>query len=77
MLSVNITSEQADKLLTARGWQVVRVRGEVHFVRPGGRRRADGGQYGKDYVWQRDEALMVALTDETDALPTPTQGEPR
>lgn len=38
-----------------------RRRGAVLYVLPEGRPRSEGGKFGVDYLWMRDEALTRAL----------------
>lgn len=54
VVSVHLNGEIADMLLVARGWTILRDdRGTRAFVAPDGER-----------VWNRDEALLIALTAE-------------
>lgn len=75
MSTVHIPNTTADSLLTARGWRVVvKVDDGVHYVRPGRKSRHEGGKFGTDWLWERDEALTEALTNEKPAEadePTP------
>lgn len=64
--TITLSGETADALLEQHGWQIARSprdHGAAHYVIPGGRSRDDGGKFGADWLWQRDEALTDALTD--------------
>lgn len=69
-VSVHLPDTIADALLTARGWRIVsagwdgRSQASHYFVKPNGKPRHAGGKCGADYLWQRDEALALALTAE-------------
>lgn len=54
VVSVHLNGDVADMLLAARGWRILKDdRGTRAFVAPDGER-----------VWNRDEALTLALTAE-------------
>lgn len=66
---VHLPADLADALLIARGWKVEEHRTGagapyVVFVVPGRSGRHANGKAGTDYLWNRDEALALALTAE-------------
>jgi hypothetical protein len=67
--SIHLNGTVADKLLQARGWTFEPIRsGGVAYIKPGGTPRSLGGKFGIDYLWERDDALTLALTAEAFAL---------
>jgi hypothetical protein len=64
-VALHLPHELADALLVARGWRIERITDRWRaYVMPGGRGRADGGTFGIDFLWERDEAVTLALAAE-------------
>ena len=64
-ITVHLHDDVANTLLAERGWTIEPIDGGGNaYVLPGHTLRADGGQYGTDYLWDRQEALTLALTAE-------------
>ena len=64
MTTIHLDPAVADGLLRSLGWRVLGndERG-WQFVKPGRVARADGGAFGRDYLWERDDALTLALRE--------------
>lgn len=69
MTTIHLTSEVADALLADHGWTVCSQDAQgraggvtLSYTRPGHPSRANGGRFGDDYLWERDEALTQALS---------------
>lgn len=67
--TIYVRDDDVDTLLQARGWRpcVQRDRRGLPFTswtRPGHPSRAEGGRFGRDYLWHRQEALELALAGE-------------
>lgn len=53
------------RLLAMQGWTVKPMpRGGHMYIKPGGKHRDKGGKFGEDFLWERDDALRVALAAE-------------
>lgn len=64
-VSIVIPSDVADRLLALQGWTIEPMhRGGHAYVKPGCKLRSKGGQPMVDYVWERDDALQIALCAE-------------
>jgi hypothetical protein len=68
MISAHIEIGDAIAFLVKRGWQVemldTSVKGtprQSALVLPGQRRRADGGVFGEDYLWDLSEAVTTEI----------------
>jgi hypothetical protein len=60
-ISVHISREAADRLLALAGIVPEPVPGGNAFTLPGGVPRSEGGKFGRDYVWEIDEATEIAI----------------
>jgi hypothetical protein len=57
-VTVHVPVWMAEQILTGSGWQ----KGDAgEWRRPNGRPREEGGKFGSDFLWERDEALLTAL----------------
>lgn len=71
--TVTLPASIADALLRSRGWTVEPIYSTAAgeranaYVFPGGTLRSQGGAFGTDYLWQRDEALTTLLEQEPEA----------
>lgn len=67
--AVYLPDAVVETLLLARGWQIEPVKGGGNaYVLPGRKRRAEGGAFATDYLWDRDDAMRHAFTAEAFAL---------
>lgn len=60
-VTVDIPEVLAEVLLKSRGWTLEPCNGGNAYVKPGRQLRADGGAFGRDYLWDRGEALRLAI----------------
>lgn len=61
-VSISLPPEDARALLVRYGWGICMENTTRSYTRPGQLSRAEGGIFGRDYLWQADEALADALT---------------
>lgn len=72
MITVHLNNETADALIAQAGFTVCEEstarsrrstsRGSFKsYTKPGRTPRNEGGQFGEDYLWEKDEALLVSL----------------
>lgn len=67
--SLYLDDRVALALLVGRGWTIEpQIGGGNAYVKPGCKLRGRGGKFGVDYLWERDDALTLALTAEAVAL---------
>lgn len=59
--TVDIPDELAVALLVSRGWTIEPCDGGNAYVKPGRVLRSAGGKFGRDYLWDRGEALRLAI----------------
>lgn len=66
LVTIDLTAEETDHLLRARGWEIVhRTSRPDALVPPSGRSPLEGGEYAAgDFLLSRQAALTAALRDE-------------